>query len=337
MADPAKGRPAPPAPPLWRQVFDSAERAVAPRAERLVRTSSFALGVGLVRRAQSLAQSSARDLTARAWHLVNLPAGSDIGRLRAPDRGTRPRGAATRPATGGRRRRKPAPSPDPTTRRRTPMPTVPSPQAVLDRVRRDVERNALRARNGIKLVAGVDRPGVGQTPKDVVWQRGRTQLWHYRNDNVRYGPPLLIIFSLISRSYILDLTPGNSFVEQLLEAGFDVYLLDWGEPTSGTRATGSRTTSTTTSPPASPACWSSPAPTRSTSSATASAATSPCSTPPTTRRAAAQPDRARDPGRLPAHGPARRRLLGRAHGRRRRARRRRQRAAVRSSSRGSGA
>jgi polyhydroxyalkanoate synthase len=109
------------------------------------------------------------------------------------------------------------------------MPTVPSPQTVLDRVRRDVERNALRARNGIKLVAGIDRPGVGQTPKDVVWQRGRTQLWHYRNENVRYGPPLLIVFSLISRSYILDLTPGNSFVEQLLDAGFDVYLLDWGE------------------------------------------------------------------------------------------------------------
>ena len=52
MADPAKDRPAPPAPPLWRQVFDGAERAVAPRAERLVRTSSFALGVGLVRRAR---------------------------------------------------------------------------------------------------------------------------------------------------------------------------------------------------------------------------------------------------------------------------------------------
>ena len=110
------------------------------------------------------------------------------------------------------------------------MPTVPSPQTVLDRVRRDVERNALRARNGIKLVAGVDRPGVGQTPKDVVWRRGRTQLWHYRNDAVRYSPPLLVVFSLISRSFILDLTPGNSFVEQLLAAGFDVYLIDWGEP-----------------------------------------------------------------------------------------------------------
>jgi polyhydroxyalkanoate synthase subunit PhaC len=115
------------------------------------------------------------------------------------------------------------------------VPTVPSPQQVLDRVRRDVERNALRARNGIKLVAGVDRPGVGQTPKDVVWERGRCQLWHYRNDPDSYGgvrnsPPLLVVFSLISRSYILDLTPGNSFVEQLLTAGFDVYLLDWGEP-----------------------------------------------------------------------------------------------------------
>jgi polyhydroxyalkanoate synthase len=115
------------------------------------------------------------------------------------------------------------------------MPTVPSPQVVLDRVRRDVERNALRARNGIKLVAGLDRPGVGCTPKDVVWQRGRSQLWHYRNDpdvhgGVRYSPPLLLVFSLISRSYILDLTPGNSFVEHLLRAGFDVYLLDWGEP-----------------------------------------------------------------------------------------------------------
>jgi polyhydroxyalkanoate synthase len=101
---------------------------------------------------------------------------------------------------------------------------------ILDRVRRDVERNALRARNGIKLAAGIDRPGVGLTPKDVVWQRGRCQLWHYRSDKVRYSPPLLIVFSLISRSYILDLTPGNSFIEQLLDAGFDVYMLDWGEP-----------------------------------------------------------------------------------------------------------
>jgi polyhydroxyalkanoate synthase len=36
--------------------------------------------------------------------------------------------------------------------------------------------------------------------------------------------------SLISRSYILDLYPGASFIERLRDAGFDVYLLDWGIP-----------------------------------------------------------------------------------------------------------
>ncbi|MDT7744343.1 MAG: poly[(R)-3-hydroxyalkanoate] polymerase subunit PhaC, partial [Actinomycetota bacterium] len=105
-----------------------------------------------------------------------------------------------------------------------------SPGGLLDRIRRDVERNTRRARNGIGLVAGLSRVRVGRTPKDVVWRHGRCELWHYRNDAVRVGPPLLIVFSLISRSYILDLTPGNSFVERLLAEGFDVYLLDWGEP-----------------------------------------------------------------------------------------------------------
>ena len=44
------------------------------------------------------------------------------------------------------------------------------------------------------------------------------------------NPPLLIVFSLISRSFILDLSPGNSFIERLLSAGFDMWLLDWGAP-----------------------------------------------------------------------------------------------------------
>ena len=101
---------------------------------------------------------------------------------------------------------------------------------VLDRVLQEVERNALRARNGIRMAAGLSRPKLGTTPKDVVWRRGRSELWHYRNDSVRFSPPLLIVFSLFSRSYILDLQPGNSFVERLLAAGFDVYLLDWGVP-----------------------------------------------------------------------------------------------------------
>ena len=81
------------------------------------------------------------------------------------------------------------------------------------------------------MAAGVSRPAVGQTPKDVVWRHGRSELWRFRGDDTHgSGPPLLIVFSLFSRSYIMDLRPGNSFVERLLAAGFDVYLLDWGVP-----------------------------------------------------------------------------------------------------------
>lgn len=107
---------------------------------------------------------------------------------------------------------------------------MPNPRSALDRVRHEVERNALRARNGIKMVTGLSQAGVGQSPKDVVWRHGRCELWHYRTDDVRISPPLLLVYSLFNKSYILDLAPGNSFVERLLAAGFDVYLLDWGIP-----------------------------------------------------------------------------------------------------------
>jgi polyhydroxyalkanoate synthase len=60
-----------------------------------------------------------------------------------------------------------------------------------------------------------------------VWSSGRCQLWRYRSDRVSLAPPLLLVHSLISRSYVLDLQPGNSFVEHLRSAGFDVWLVDW--------------------------------------------------------------------------------------------------------------
>ena len=40
----------------------------------------------------------------------------------------------------------------------------------------------------------------------------------------------MIVHSLVSRSYVLDLYPGNSAVEFLLAQGLDVFLLDWGVP-----------------------------------------------------------------------------------------------------------
>src|SRR5687768_7112402 len=92
------------------------------------------------------------------------------------------------------------------------------------------ERNLLRVRNGIKLARGQDRPKLGVTPKDTVWRYDKMELWRYRSDERRVGPPVLLVMSLVSRSYIFDLRPGNSLVEFMLKRGFDVYVLDWGVP-----------------------------------------------------------------------------------------------------------
>ena len=69
-------------PPLWRRLYDSAERAVAPRLESVVRTEQFAQGAALAGRAQATARTQVAAVSARMWHLVNLPAGTDIDRLR---------------------------------------------------------------------------------------------------------------------------------------------------------------------------------------------------------------------------------------------------------------
>ena len=102
---------------------------------------------------------------------------------------------------------------------------------ILERINTDVERSVLRARNGLRYVRGTHRPKLGATPKDVVWQRDKAQLWRYRRDtSPRYAQPLVIVTSLVSRSYILDLLPGTSSVEFLRDQGFDVFMIDWGIP-----------------------------------------------------------------------------------------------------------
>ena len=68
--------------PLWRRLYDTAERAVAPRLESVVRTEHFARGAAMASWAQAAARAQVAELSARVWHLVNLPAGTDVTRLR---------------------------------------------------------------------------------------------------------------------------------------------------------------------------------------------------------------------------------------------------------------
>jgi polyhydroxyalkanoate synthase len=90
-----------------------------------------------------------------------------------------------------------------------------------------IKRQLLRARNGTAYAAGLIRPDVARTPRDLVWKRETARLWRYRSEERRHRTPILLVHSLVSKSYILDLLPGNSMVEFLRDEGFDVFLLDW--------------------------------------------------------------------------------------------------------------
>ena len=101
---------------------------------------------------------------------------------------------------------------------------------VVERARRDVERSLLRAKNGLRLIRGGFRPSSGLSPKQIVWSDGKAELWRYESDGRSIAYPLLIVPSLVSKSYVFDLEPGNSFVEFMLARGFDVFMVDWGTP-----------------------------------------------------------------------------------------------------------
>lgn len=81
------------------------------------------------------------------------------------------------------------------------------------------------------LHAVLPRPPVGQTPYEVVHTHDKLSVRHYasRGDG-RCAWPVVIVPSMINRSYILDLEPDRSLVAALAALGHDVYLVDWGDP-----------------------------------------------------------------------------------------------------------
>jgi len=77
------------------------------------------------------------------------------------------------------------------------------------------------------------RAPIAQTPKQLVWALNKTKLYRYIPvvaEEKRHPVPLLMVFALMNRPSILDLRPGNSFVEFMVNQGYDLYLLDWGAP-----------------------------------------------------------------------------------------------------------
>src|ERR1700743_2039040 len=102
--------------------------------------------------------------------------------------------------------------------------------SIPERIQSEVQRAIQRSIKGVEYFS-TSGPALGSTPKDILHARGTMNLYHYRPlaDEV-YRVPVLIVMATTNRGYILDMVPGQSFIEFLLKRGYDVYMLDWTAP-----------------------------------------------------------------------------------------------------------
>ena len=100
---------------------------------------------------------------------------------------------------------------------------------VLGALRKEIERGAVRARNGIKVAGGATFAPPNPTPSDVIWREGKVHVRRYRRETpARLQPPVVAFLGLVGNSSVFDLYKGGSIAQMLLDWGFDAYVWEWG-------------------------------------------------------------------------------------------------------------
>src|SRR3972149_10285596 len=86
-------------------------------------------------------------------------------------------------------------------------------------------------RHGMEIFLNPPDFSVGKTPSEMIFSEDKMKLIHYIPAVEKpHQVPILIVYALVNRYYILDLQPDKSVIKKLLEEGFDVYVIDWGYP-----------------------------------------------------------------------------------------------------------
>jgi polyhydroxyalkanoate synthase len=89
---------------------------------------------------------------------------------------------------------------------------------------------------GMELFLKPPEFSVGTTPSELIFSEDKMKLIHYIPIVEKpHLVPILIVYALVNRYYILDLQPDKSVIKKLLEEGFDVYVIDWGYPSGADR------------------------------------------------------------------------------------------------------
>ena len=105
-----------------------------------------------------------------------------------------------------------------------------------DEILHEVNQFNAKLAQGINTLAEIGDIEVGVSRKTPVYQEDKMVLYRFEPRVKKTNPvPLLIVYALVNRPYMADLQDGRSMVQGLLNAGLDVYLIDWGYPDSADR------------------------------------------------------------------------------------------------------
>ncbi|MCP4338479.1 MAG: class III poly(R)-hydroxyalkanoic acid synthase subunit PhaC [Desulfobulbaceae bacterium] len=110
---------------------------------------------------------------------------------------------------------------------------------ILRNLAEEAESAQKRMDKAADVLLGDLKTDIATTPYEVVYQQDRVKLKHYKPiKEKKVQTPLLLIYALINRETMLDLSPGRSVVENFLQQGVDLYMIDWGYPTRKDRFLG---------------------------------------------------------------------------------------------------
>jgi polyhydroxyalkanoate synthase len=101
-----------------------------------------------------------------------------------------------------------------------------------DRLAQEIFDYSQKLGQGIENLLNADKIDTGVTPRAEIYCEDKMTLYRYQAPakQVQRPIPLLIVYALVNRPYMADLQESRSMIRKLLEAGQDVYLIDWGYP-----------------------------------------------------------------------------------------------------------
>ncbi|MCC9000422.1 MAG: class III poly(R)-hydroxyalkanoic acid synthase subunit PhaC, partial [Candidatus Contendobacter sp.] len=100
-----------------------------------------------------------------------------------------------------------------------------------ERITEELQQFHAKLAQGVKTLRDLGEIETGVSLRDPVYQEDKLTLYRYQPRVEQPHPvPLLIVYALVNRPYMMDLQEDRSMIRGLLDAGLDIYLIDWGYP-----------------------------------------------------------------------------------------------------------